>query len=200
MSEENSKHDQSRTSVSYSELQAIVSSAVAEAVKAAIASQSANTTALAEAIKDSKKPYEDPKQKANDAAMRKSMIAAKEQEKKRTEYFQNNVCPHTMGSSESSARALPDSSFAVHVLDTGEVVGVCTNCQKVISSQVQEDARWFAKKGGNIRSAAGQRTFVNSYAAQRVRLGLDQKEIFIDEKTGEAVGGFPEPTETVPAE
>jgi hypothetical protein len=191
--------DKDRTSVSYEDLQAIVSSAVSEAVKAAIASQSQNTVALAEAIKDSKKPYENPKQKANDAAMRKSMIAAKNEEKKRTSYFQDNVCPHTMGSSESSARALPDSSFAIHVLDTGEVVGVCTNCQKVISSLKQEDARWFAKKGGNIRSAAGQRTFVNPYKAMQARHGIGQEEIFVDE-SGEAVGGFPEAVpETTPA-
>jgi hypothetical protein len=188
-----------RTSISYTELQGIVSAAVSEAVKAAIASQSQNTVALADAIRDSKRPYEDPKQKANDAAMRKSMIAAKNEEKKRTTYFQDNVCPHTMGSSESSARALPDSSFAVHVLDTGEVIGVCTNCQKVISSLKQEDARLFAKKGGNIRSAAGQRTFVNPYKAQQARLGIGQEEIFVNE-AGDAVGGFPETPETVPAE
>lgn len=192
--------DQERTSVSYADLQSIVSAAVSEAVKAAIQSQGANTQALADAIKDSKRPYEDPKQKANDAAMRKSMIAAKNDEKRRTSYFQDNVCPHTMGSSESSARALPDSSFAVHVLDTGEVVGVCTNCQKVISSLVQADARWFAKKGGNIRSAAGQRTFQNPYKAQQARLGIGQEEIFVNE-AGDAVGGFPEDKpETVPAE
>jgi hypothetical protein len=185
--EENSKNDQSRTSVSYQDLQAIVSSAVAEAVKAAIASQSQNTTALADAIRDSKKPYIDPRAKANDEAMRKSMIASKAEEKQRTSFFQDNVCPHTMGSSESSARALPDSSFAVHVLDTGEVIGVCTNCQKVISSLKQEDLRFFAKKGGNIRSAAGQRTFNNPLKAQQARHGINQEEIFVDEPTAETI-------------
>jgi hypothetical protein len=185
--EENSKNDQSRTSVSYQDLQAIVSSAVAEAVKAAIASQSQNTTALADAIRDSKKPYIDPRAKANDEAMRKSMIASKAEEKQRTSFFQDNVCPHTMGSSESSARALPDSSFAVHVLDTGEVIGVCTNCQKVISSLKQEDLKFFAKKGGNIRSAAGQRTFNNPLKAQQARHGINQEEIFVDDPTAETV-------------
>jgi len=183
--------DKEHTSVSYADLQAIVSSAVAEAVKAAIASQSQNTTALAEAIKDSKKPYEDPKQKANDAAMRKSMIAAREVALKNTEFFQEKVCPHTMVSNQLSARALPDSSFILHVLDTREVVGICTNCQKVISSLKDEDRQWFAKKGGNIRSSAGQdRFFANPLKAQLARLGRGQKEIFVDDG-GNATGGFP---------
>jgi hypothetical protein len=179
--------DQERTSVSYADLQAIVSSAVAEAVKAAIASQAQNTTALADAIRDSKKPYQDPRAKANDEAMRKSMIASKKDEKERTEFYQDKVCPHTMGSSPNSARALPDSSFAIHVLDTGEVIGVCTNCTKVISSLKQDDLQYFAKKGGNIRSAAGQRFFSNPLKAQQARLGIGQEEIFVDEPSPETV-------------
>lgn len=163
-------------SMTYEDLQSLVTTAV----KAAVEAQSQNTTALADAIRDSKKPYVDPRNKANDEAMRKSMIASKKQEKESTEFYQNKVCPHTMGSSPNSARALPDSSFAIHVLDTGEVIGVCTNCTKVISSLKQEDLQHFAKKGGNIRSAAGQRFFSNPLKAQQARHGLDQEEIFVE--------------------
>jgi hypothetical protein len=171
-----------KSSVSLDELQSIINAAVT----AALQTQAANTTQLAEAIRDSKTPYVDPKQKANNESMRRSMIEAKKQEKERTEFFQNKVCPHTMGSSPNSARSLPDSSFAVHTLDTGEIIGVCTNCQKVISSQVQDDIQWFAKKGGNIRSSAGQRTFMDPLRAQRARLGIGQEEIFVDEEAYEA--------------
>ena len=164
-----------KSSVSMDELQAIVNAAVT----AALQSQAKGTAELADAIRDSKTPYVDPKQKANNESMRRSMIAAKKQEKANVEFFQNKVCPHTMGSSPNSARALPDSSFAIHVLDTGEVIGVCSNCQKVISSQVEEDLPYFAKKGGNIRSSAGTRLFMDPMKAQRARLGLDQEEIFI---------------------
>ena len=171
------------------ELQAIVSAAVKEAVSA---SQNNNAN-IAEALKDARKPYIDPKTIANDKSARRSMIAAKKQEKERTDFYQNKVCPHTMGSSPNSARSLPDSSFAIHVLDTGEVIGVCTNCQKTISSLNQDDLRYFAIKGGNIRSAAGVRFFADPLRAQRARLSLDQKELILDELTGELVEGEPTP-------
>jgi hypothetical protein len=176
------------------ELQAIVAAAVKEAVAA---TQNSNAN-IAQALVDARKPYVDPKTIANDKSTRRSMIAAKKKEKEAVAFYQDNVCPHTMGSSESSARSLPDSSFAVHVLDTGEIIGVCTNCQKVISSTKHEDLRWFAVKGGNIRSAAGVRQFADPNKAIRSRLSLDQKELILDELTGELVEDT-EP-ETVPSE
>ena len=180
MAEQEQKHTMT---LGLDELQAIVSAAVKEAV----AASQGNNASIAEALKDARKPYVDPKTIANDKSARRSMIAAKKQEKERTEFYQEKVCPHTMGSSPNSARSLPDSSFAIHVLDTGEVIGVCTNCQKTISSLNQEDLRWFAIKGGNIRSAAGVRFFSDPLRAQRARLSLDQKELILDEITGELV-------------
>ena len=186
MAEQEQKHTMT---LGLEELQAIV----AAAVKEAVAASQGNNASIAEALKDARKPYVDPKTVANDKSARRSMIAAKKQEKERTEFYQNKVCPHTMGSSPNSARSLPDSSFAIHVLDTGEVIGCCTNCQKVISSLNQDDLRWFAIKGGNIRSAAGVRFFSDPLRAQRARLSLDQKELILDELTGELVESDPTP-------
>jgi len=174
------EHEQSHSiTLGLAELQAIVASAVKEAV-AATQNNNAN---IAEALKKS---------------TRRSMIAAKKREKESIEFYQDKVCPHTMGSSPNSARSLPDSSFAIHVLDTGEVIGVCTNCQKTISSLKQDDLRYFAVKGGNIRSAAGVRFFADPLKAQRARLSLDQKELILDELTGELVPD--DAPETVPSE
>jgi len=178
MAEQEQKHTMT---LGLDELQAIV----AAAVKEAVAASQGNNASIAEALKDARKPYVDPKTIANDKSARRSMIAAKKQEKERTEFYQEKVCPHTMGSSPNSARSLPDSSFAIHVLDTGEVIGVCTNCQKTISSLNQNGLRWFAIKGGNIRSSAGTRFFSDPLKAQRARLSLDQKELILDELTGE---------------
>jgi len=94
------------------------------------------------------------------------------------------------------------------VLDTGETIGVCSNCQKVISSMNQEDYTYFQMGGGNVRAAAGyaDRFFADPLKAQRARLGLDQRELVLDETTGDLVE---KPTaeelaakklETVPAE
>lgn len=162
----------------YSELTEIVAKAVAAAqlqVAQTLAQQGdKNAEVLAAALRESRKPYEDPKQIENEAEMRRGMkeTARKQRANKK---FQQAACPHTMGSHPDSARSLPDSSFIIHTLDNSETVGICTNCQKIISSRRPEDLVWFSKKGGNVRSAAGQREFLDVRAAKNARQFMDDE-------------------------
>ena len=124
----------------------------------------------------------DPKAVANEKAMKESMKQST-LNRERIKKQEQGLCPHQMGSHPDSRFPFLDSSFAEMVLDTGELIAVCTNCQKIISNQIEEDIIWFKKKGRNVRAAAGyaQRDLSNPHASRRMRLGLDQKEIFIDD-------------------
>lgn len=167
-----------RSSISLDELQAVVNAAVS----AALTNSSASGKAIADALLEARKPYVDPRVKANEEAARRSMKESAKREKEAFKQAQSN-CRHKKGSNPLSWYAEENnSSFALHKLDTGEWIGICTNCTKVISSQIPDDAIFFqGSRGTNIRSAAGERYFADPKAVQAVRLGIDQKEIFVDE-------------------
>jgi hypothetical protein len=169
------------------ELQAFVNKAVTEALTLQAAQGPTPGTAdLAKAIvdglKEVRKPYVDPKQKALEVVTRKQM--REQQEKQRAEFLAaQQFCEHKQGSNPLGWYNDPNkSSFAVHRLDTGEWIGICTNCTKVISSLLPEDREFFRHiRGTNIKSAAGERVFTDPLKVQRARLGLDQKEIYVDD-------------------
>lgn len=153
------KEQTSSVTLNIKDLQALISTAVAEAVKQA-------NVSTAEAIIESKKPYIDPKQKENEAAMRRSMKEVEERRHKEQEMDQS-LCPHKQGSNALSDFQGPLSSFIYHQLDTGELIGICTNCTKVIRSTNPQDAPFFQMKSGNRASRAGQRIFTNPLEVQR---------------------------------
>lgn len=129
-----------------------------------VVAESNKTTA--EAIIESKKPYVDPKQKENEEAMRRSMKEV-ELRRKEEERVSQDMCPHKQGSNALSDFQGPLSSFIFHQLDTTELIGICTNCTKVIRSTNPEDSKYFQMKSGNRPSRAGQRIFTNPLEAQR---------------------------------
>jgi type III secretion system FlhB-like substrate exporter len=153
-----------------SELQNIISQAVAAASSAAQdrASEivSKGMSELAAAIIESKKPYVDPRQEENERAMRESMRVVNERMKAQILASQA-TCPHLQGSSELSDFSGQLSSLVIHRLDSGVVVGICTNCQKQIYSDDPdvEVQKIFRMKSGNRMSSAGIRNFVDPKAA-----------------------------------
>lgn len=173
MSEENQK-----SAVSLKELQAIVNAAV----QAALEHSNVSNQAIADALLKAREPYIDPRQKLNEETMRANMRESEKNRKRQVQFDQEN-CVHKKGANPLSARIdFQDSSFAKHRLDTGEIIGICTNCTKVISSLNPDDRKWFQDRGSNIMSSAGIRTFDNPRQVQEKRLGKDQKEIFVDEE------------------
>jgi hypothetical protein len=186
------------------ELQALITAAV----KAAKESESSSQDNLAAAILKSREPYEKPQDKANRQAARKSMIQSRKDQQRAIRFNQDEVCKHVQGSNANSTRRSTDSAFFKMLLDTGETIGVCSNCQKVISSLNHADFPLFQMGGGNIQAAAGysSRFFADPLKAQRARLGLDQKELvlnadgdLVESPTAEELAQAAE-QESVPAE
>lgn len=176
--EKEEKQSKGKSAVSLEELQAIVNAAVT----AALQQSNASGKDIAEALLEARKPYVDPKQKLNEESMRLSMREQAALTKAQTEHDQA-LCPHKKGANALSSRMdNQDSSFVKHILDSSEVIGICTNCTKVISSLNPQDIHYFQDRGTNITSMAGRRTFADPLRVQRARLGLDQKEIFAEEE------------------
>lgn len=178
--EEAKKKSNSFEDAELAKIAAIVNAAVSAAMKEG-ASQSTNmASAITEALIEARKPYTSPQDIANRESARKS---SREQaaRQKRTKELEQAACKHVKGSNPNSFRSDPyDSAIARHVLDTGEIIGICTNCNKVFSSLFEADIPWLREKSTNQTSMAGRREFANQDAAKRARLGLDQKEIFVD--------------------
>lgn len=154
-----------KISLGLEELQQIISTAVREASKA-------QSEMIANAILESRKPYKDPAQEENDKRMRESMREVNERIQREILASQD-VCPHKQGSNPLSEFQGALGSFVTHELDTGEVIGICTNCQKLIRSTNPEHRKFFTEKSANRRSGAGRRFFLDPMKAQRVGAGLE---------------------------
>lgn len=156
--------------ISASELQRLlrdaVSAAVAETNKNSERVVSDGMKELAAAIIESRKPYVDPRDVENEKAMRESMRKVNERMKAQIIASQS-TCPHLQGSSENSDFTGQLSSIVMHRLDSGVVVGICTNCQLQIFSDDPDVnvQRIFRQKSGNRMSSAGVRTFRDPNAA-----------------------------------
>jgi hypothetical protein len=181
MSEHEEKSKKSDISAGEIEkLAAIVNAAVTAAMKEGAENTHAMAKTIAEALVEARKPYVSPQDVANREAARKSSREQAAKQKSIKDWEQGH-CPHVKGSNPNSFRSDPyDSAVQKHLLDTGEVIGICSNCTKVFSSLNPEDYQWLTAKSTNQVSMAGRREFADSNAAKRARLGLDQKEIFVD--------------------
>lgn len=145
------------------ELQAIISASVAQAV-----AQSSNV--IAQALIESRKPYVNPLNKQNEDAMRDQMREVHDRIKREIEASRDG-CAHLQGSNALSEFQGQMGSFVLHQLDTGVVVGICTNCQKTIWSNSSDPAeiKMFSRKNANRMSKAGQRVFLDPLKAQATR-------------------------------
>lgn len=120
---------------------------------------------LGNAIVESKKPYVDPGQEANEASMRESMKKQK-QAQDRQKKFDQDSCPHKMASNPLSST--PDmfgrAAFWHFRLDTGEQILICSNCQKVVRQTDPEFVKFASMPTTNIAGSAGQRFFADPLA------------------------------------
>lgn len=160
-----------KISLSLDDLKDIVSSAIASAVSQ---SQASSAKIIADAMLEARKPYVDPRQVENEKAMRDSMRIAQDRINREIE-ASKETCPHLQGSNALSEFQGQLGSFVLHQLDTGEVIGICTNCQKIIRSTNDgkdgrpNDQQFFSKKSANRLSRAGQRVFRDPTKAQLAR-------------------------------
>ncbi len=119
----------------------------------------ATAETLAKAFAESRKPYVDPLQAENQKAMREQMREQARQIRL-GKIAEQESCGHLQGSSPLSAETTGNkSSFCLLKLPTGEVIGVCSNCQKVISNRHPKHLVYFKRKGGNELASSGNREF-----------------------------------------
>jgi hypothetical protein len=130
--------------------------ALAQAMKSASKEQA---EVLANAFAESRKPFVDPKQEENTRTMREQMREQARQIRL-GKIAEQDSCPHLQGSSPMSSETRGNkSSFCLLRLPTNEIIGVCSNCQKVISNRHPKHLVYFKKKGGNELASSGQREF-----------------------------------------
>jgi len=141
---------------------------IKEAVQAATSrSSDASTQVLQEftqAMKDMRKPWVDPRSEENDRLMREQMRETTKRIAESIKYSQS-TCPHFQGSNELSDFQGALSSIVKHVLDTGVVWGICTNCLREFWPEDQDYAKEMNRKSGNRPSQAGRRMFLDPRAA-----------------------------------
>lgn len=127
---------------------------------------------LVDAIIESRKPYVDPRRELDDEEFRRTM---REQviAKRRAEENSQRNCPHVKGATGSQSYG--QSAFWYHRLDTNETIGICSQCQKVISSLIREHAEFFKMRGDNIAGGAGLRMFLDPMKALTARMTPDEK-------------------------
>jgi len=121
-------------------------------------SAEASSKMLAEALTESRKPYVDPRDVENEKNMRDQMKKVKQRMDEEIKSSQRN-CGHLQGSNALSNFTSPFglTSIVQHVLDTGELIGICTNCLRIFTPQDEDYGFWMRKKSGNQMSQSGQR-------------------------------------------
>lgn len=123
-------------------------------ILAAVAEQ--NDTRMAGLIEALKTPYRDKNQDRIDESFRQ-MAQAHAARKKAGIAAEQSECEHLQGSSKLSSFTGPLSSIVKHQLDTGELIGICTNCQALFRPGDDEYRKQINRKSGNTISKAGQR-------------------------------------------
>jgi len=118
---------------------------------------------LSEALLESRKPYVSEAQKQNESSMRESMKTQRERIMADIRASQD-VCPHLQGSNALSEMSGQLTSIIHHRLDTGQVIGICTNCQRLFRPGDPDYLQQMKRKSGNKISSAGVRFFLDPRA------------------------------------
>ncbi len=113
-------------------------------------SQRKSNELLAQALQDSRKPYVDPKQEENRLASNKTLRDIEHNKLRRATAMQA-ACEHEQGMTGDERNG--KGAFACLKLPTGELIGVCMYCQKVISSVNPKHGKYFRKKSGRVAEA-----------------------------------------------
>ena len=141
---------------------------IGQLVEKLTAQNNAQNRELVNAILKSREPYVSPQAKADADAMKEQMRRQHEQ-LEANRLADQARCEHIQGSNSLSdyPSVYGRTSIIWHVLDTQEVIGVCTNCTRVFRSCDPDYATWRKKPSGNRMSAAGQRWFPDPLGAIR---------------------------------
>lgn len=89
---------------------------------------------------------------------------------------QQRMCQHEIG--QTGTKRTGEGAFNLLKLPTGELIGVCTYCQKVISSLNPDHIKYFRSKVGGTMAESGQLTefITDPIKAQLARLSPDERE------------------------
>jgi hypothetical protein len=119
---------------------------------------STNAQTIADALIESRKPYKDPAQEANEEMFRENTRRQFEQERINRKAEQDN-CAHIAGCNSLSDERHPSgkSSIIKHYLDSGVLIGICTVCQRVWWPDEPDYKEAIQKPSINRPSRSGQR-------------------------------------------
>ena len=134
--------------------------------------QAEQTKLLAQALADSRKPYVDPKQEENRLAGADQLRNIEHGKLRRAKMLQNS-CEHEQGMTGDERNG--KGSFACLKLPTGETIGVCFYCQKVISSVNPKHGKYFRKKSGRV-AEAGQFMLMDPVESALARLSVEERD------------------------
>lgn len=130
---------------------------IATAVGAASGSNSeAQMQLMMSMLTELKKPYVDPNQKAIDEQFRQTALENEAKKQANVKAAQDS-CQHFEGSHPLSEDTGTKSSIVKHVLDSGHMVGICTNCQKIWDPTTPGYAVEMNRKSRNRLSKSGSR-------------------------------------------
>lgn len=130
---------------------------------------------MATAMMEVRKPYIDPKQEENDRKFRDNNRRQRESERLSMRRNQES-CPHIAGCSaqSSSADMYGRTCIVWHQTDATEVVGICTNCQRIFRETDEDFMLWRRKQSINhpmSKSGWDQRYFADPKAAREIARG-----------------------------
>ena len=160
-------------SLTLEQLQSLISEATKEQQK----DSDSKFSELISALIETRKPYVDPGQELNKEVMRQSERQQQAAIDRNRKWAQDS-CLHVKGLGGQEPGSA--SAFWIHRSDTGETIGVCSFCQRVISSLNPDDQRFFAMKGSNVPSQAGQRAFLDPIKAMTARFSEEERKKIIE--------------------
>ncbi len=135
--------------------------------------QIAASNAQTEAISQLSPHYKSPEQKEFSeqarAQQRQQQIFVLKNKKR-----QQRLCQHEIG--QTGRKRLGEGAFNMLKLPTGEIIGVCTYCQMVISSINPDHTKFFQQAGGTMAESGQLTQYVTDpIKAQLARLGPDER-------------------------
>lgn len=123
------------------------------------------TAKLVEAILESRKPYTDPNAERIKRNVRKKMREQLLKEDRNIDLEQER-CVHMQGLHGRIPGQL--TAIAKHLLDTGEMIGICLACLRIFRSHDADYMYWLQRPSGCELSQAGRRTLVNPSEAIKI--------------------------------
>ena len=124
---------------------------------------------LAQAMLESRQPYEDPKKAENEEKFRANSRKQDENRRKAILATQS-ICLHLAGQLGDIPDPAQRTSIVWHASDIGEVVGICTHCQRIFRETDPDYPQWRSKRSFNKMSRGGaDRWIPDREAAKRVR-------------------------------